>query len=174
VPAPQQESWDQAWDWTHTSCTCYFCYRWGQKSCLSKPCSFERYPLGPGRGFDQTATRAKEGIMAYVRDGQSGKEESLLAWRRPLHQWHQSHGPTLGALGPESVTSLPVEHPWGDKHEAKYQFTYTKTIWRLRCCYIDWNTLVPWWNTIAYAWFLVFTQSTPHMWHEFNQNSSET
>jgi hypothetical protein len=24
--------------------------------------------------------------MAYVREGQSGKEESLLAWRRPLHQ----------------------------------------------------------------------------------------
>jgi hypothetical protein len=37
-------------------------------------------------------------------------------------------GSTLGVLGPESITSLPVEHPWGDKHEAKYQFTYTETI----------------------------------------------
>jgi hypothetical protein len=36
-----------------------------------------------------------------------------------------------------------VEHPWGDKHEAKYQFTYTETIWWLRCCCTDWNTLVP-------------------------------
>jgi len=26
----------------------------------------ERYPLGPGRGFDQIAARAKEGIMASI------------------------------------------------------------------------------------------------------------
>ncbi len=80
----------------HTSCTCYFCYNWGQKSCLSKPCSSKRYPLKLGKGFDQTTARAKEGIMASIWEGQSGKDESLLAWRRPLHQWHQSHSSALG------------------------------------------------------------------------------
>jgi hypothetical protein len=77
--------------------------------------------------------------MASIWEGQSEKEESLLAWRRPLHQWHQSHSPALGVLGPESVTSLLMEHPWGDKHEAKYQFTYTETVWWLRCCCTDWK-----------------------------------
>ncbi len=91
--------------------------------------------------------------MASIWEDQSGKEESLLASRKPLHQWHQSHGPALGVLGPESVTCRPMEHPWGDKHEAKYQFTYTKIVWWLRCCCTDWNTLVPWWNTTAYACF---------------------
>jgi len=38
------------------------------------------------------------------------------------------HSPALGVLGPENITNLPVEHPWGDKHEAKYQFTYTETV----------------------------------------------
>jgi hypothetical protein len=155
------------------NCTCYFCYSWGQKSCLSKPCSSERYPLGLGRRFDQIAAKAKEGIMASIWKGQNEKEKNLLAWRRPLHQWHQSHISALRVLGPESITSLPVEHPWGDKHEAKYQFTYTKTVWWLRCCCIDWNTLVPWWNVIAYAWFSVFTQSTPCIWHELHQSNSE-
>jgi len=28
--------------------------------------SSERYPLGLGRGFDQTVARAKEGIMASI------------------------------------------------------------------------------------------------------------
>jgi hypothetical protein len=87
-------------------------------------------------------------------------------WRRPLHQWHQSHNSALGVLELESITGLPVEHPWGDKHETKYQFTYTETVWWLRCCCTDWNTFVPWWNTITYAWFSMFTQSTPCIWHE--------
>jgi len=33
---------------------------------MSKPCSPERYSLGLGRGFDQTAVRVKEGIMASI------------------------------------------------------------------------------------------------------------
>jgi hypothetical protein len=33
-----------------------------------------------------------------------------------------------GVLELESITSLPAEHPWGDKHKAKYQFTYTETV----------------------------------------------
>jgi hypothetical protein len=31
-------------------------------------------------------------------------------------------------LGLESITNLPLEHPWGDKHEAKYQFTYIQRL----------------------------------------------